>query len=157
MARLDAYIDLLFREQASFLLLETGTGANLHGNNGARPVLRQPLTTQQIIGAVGELVPGEMKEAFPGSAVEFRYQSPAGEVQVRFESKGDKATARIVPAQKGAQPTPPKSAPLQREHPRRSLLKKWRRPRPGQHQERRHRSRSASHRRRRNRTTRARR
>ena len=111
MARLDAYIDLLFREQASFLLLETGTGANLHGNNGARPVLRQPLTTQQIIGAVGELVPGEMKEAFPGSAVEFRYQSPAGEVQVRFESKGDKATARIVPAQKGAQPTPPKSAP----------------------------------------------
>ena len=57
MARLDAYIDLLFREQASFLQLETGTGANLHGNNGPRPVLRQPLTTQQIIGAVGELVP----------------------------------------------------------------------------------------------------
>jgi twitching motility protein PilT len=106
MARLDAYIDLLFREQASFLLLETGTGANLHGNDGARPVLRQPLTTQQIIGAVGELVPGEMKEAFPGSSVEFRYQSPAGEVQVRFESKGDKATARIVRAQKGSQPAP---------------------------------------------------
>ena len=113
MARLDAYIDLLFREQASFLLLETGAGANLHGNGGARPVLRQPLTTQQIIGAVGELVPGEMKDAFPGSAVEFRYQAPSGEVEVRFESKGEKATARILPAQKGAQPAPqaPRSAP----------------------------------------------
>jgi twitching motility protein PilT len=106
MARLDAYIDLLFREQASFLLLETGTGANLHGNNGARPVLRQPLTTQQIIGAVGELVPGEMKDTFPGAAVEFRYQAPSGEVQVRFQSTGDRATARITPAPKGSQPAP---------------------------------------------------
>jgi twitching motility protein PilT len=106
MARLDAYIDLLFREQASFLLLETGTGANLHANDGARPVLRQPLTTQQIIGAVGELVPGEMKDAFPGAAVEFRYQAPSGEVQVRFESKGDRATARITPAARGSQPAP---------------------------------------------------
>jgi twitching motility protein PilT len=121
MARLDAYIDLLFREQASFLLLETGTGANLHANGGTRPVLRQPLTTQQIIGAVGELVPGEMKERFPGPSLEFRYGSPSGEVQVRFESKGDTATARITPAQKGSDrpapqpakpvPQPPKPAP----------------------------------------------
>jgi len=115
MARLDAYIDLLFREQASFLLLETGTGANLHAKGGIRPVLRQPLTTQQIIGAVGELVPGEMKETFPAPALEFRYGSPSGEVQVRFESKGDTASARISPAPKGnARPAPqPAKAPAQ--------------------------------------------
>ena len=138
MARLDAYIDLLFREQASFLQLETGTGANLHGNNGPRPVLRQPLTTQQIIGAVGELVPGEMKDSFPGAAVEFRYNSPAGEVQVRFESKGDKASARIVPAQKGSQPqplaqaaksAPPAAAAPAAEQPSTKVAK----PEPGEH------------------------
>jgi twitching motility protein PilT len=115
MARLDAYIDLLFKEQASFLLLETGTGANLHASNGARPVLRQPLTTQQIIGAVGELVPGEMKEAFPGPSVEFRYGSPAGEVQVRFESKGDKASARISPVPKGSVRPAPQPAKAKAE------------------------------------------
>ncbi|MFL5395739.1 MAG: type IV pilus twitching motility protein PilT [Myxococcales bacterium] len=115
MARLDAYIDLLFKEQASFLLLETGTGANLHASSGTRPVLRQPLTTQQIIGAVGELVPGDMKGAFPGPSVEFRYGSPSGEVQVRFESKGDTATARISPLPKGAARAAPQPAKTKAE------------------------------------------
>jgi len=67
-----------------------------HATTGARPVLRQPLTTQQIIGAVGELVPGEMKDSFPAPSVEFRYQAPSGEVQVRFESKGETATGRVA-------------------------------------------------------------
>src|SRR5256885_16888567 len=90
MARLDAYIDLLFREQASFLLLETGTGANLHANGAARPVLRQPLTTQQIIAPVGQLAPGGMKDAFPGSAGVFRYPEPSGRGQAASRSKDTK-------------------------------------------------------------------
>src|SRR5437763_8508953 len=97
MARLDAYIELLFREQAQSITLETGSGAILRGSTSSRPVLRQALTTQQIVGALGELVPPDLKDDFPPLAapVEFRYASPAGEVLVRLEPAGDRVSALI--------------------------------------------------------------
>jgi twitching motility protein PilT len=100
LARLDAYIDLLFKEPGSELVMETGTGALLRTASGSRPVLRQSLTTAQIIGAFSELVPPELKGSFPGQgALKFRYDSPAGAVSVRFDSTRDRASAVVCLAQ----------------------------------------------------------
>ena len=117
MARLDAYIDLLFKDPGSELLMETGTGAVLRTAAGSRPVLRQSLTTAQIIGAFSELVPPEMKGSFPGQgALKFRYSAPAGEVSVRFESTPDRVSAVVSIAQAQKDPrsmpiVPPPPAP----------------------------------------------
>ena len=119
MARLDAYIDLLFKEPGSELVMGTGTGAVLRTVSGSRPVLRQSLTTAQIVGAFTELVPPEMKDDFPGQgSLKFRYMAPAGEVNVRFESEPERVSAVVTAAQgpkdarpKPASPPPPRPAP----------------------------------------------
>jgi twitching motility protein PilT len=119
LARLDAYIDLLFKEPGSELVMETGTGALLRTGSGSRPVLRQSLSTAQIIGAFSELVPLELKGAFPGQgALKFRYLAPSGEVSIRFDSARDRVSAvvSVAQAQKDARakpaevPAPPKAA-----------------------------------------------
>ncbi|HYR20344.1 MAG TPA: type IV pilus twitching motility protein PilT, partial [Myxococcales bacterium] len=122
MARLDAYIDLLFKDPASELVMETGTGAVLRTAAGTRPVLRQSLTTAQIIGAFSELVPPELQDSFPGHGpLKFRYSAPAGEVSVRFESAPDRVSAvvSIPQAHKDPRttpiippPPPPRPAPV---------------------------------------------
>ena len=100
MARLDPYIDLLFKEPGSELVMQTGTGAILRNGSASRPVLRQSLTSAQIVGAFSELVPPEMKSAYPGEGpLVFRYVAPAGEVTVRFESARDSFSALVTPAQ----------------------------------------------------------
>jgi len=122
LARLDAYIDLLFKDPASELVMETGTGAVLRTAAGTRPVLRQSLTTAQIIGAFSELVPPELQGSFPGHGpLKFRYSAPAGEVSVRFESAPDRVSAvvSIPQAHKDPRatpiippPPPPRPAPV---------------------------------------------
>src|SRR5690349_5555094 len=80
--------------------METGTGAVLRTAAGSRPVLRQSLTSAQIVGAFTELVPPELKDGFPGQgALKFRYAAPAGEVNVRFENARDRVSAVITVAQ----------------------------------------------------------
>ena len=93
MARLDAYIELLFKEPGSELVMETGSGAVLRSASSSRPVLRQSLSSAQIVGAFSELVPPELKGSFPGQGtLKFRYAAPAGDVSVRFESAPDRVS-----------------------------------------------------------------
>ena len=116
MARLDAYIDLLFKEPGAELVMETGTGATLRGATGSRPVLRQSLSSAQIVGAFSELVPPELKSGFPGQGpMRFRYAAPSGDVNVRFEKAGERVSAVVSVAQ-GREPRtkaiiPPPPAP----------------------------------------------
>jgi len=122
LARLDAYIDLLFKEPGSELVMETGTGAVLRTASGSRPVLRQSLTSAQIVGAFTELAPPELKGALPGqSGLKFRYTAPAGEVNVRFEGGGERVSAVVTVAQgqKEARPKPagPPPSPPRRPAP----------------------------------------
>jgi twitching motility protein PilT len=97
MARLDPFIERLVSEPGRELSLETGAGATLASARGAVPLIRQPLTTAQIVGAIGEMVPEDMKAGFPrpGTTV-FPYLAPAGAVEVRLEVEGATARARIV-------------------------------------------------------------
>ncbi len=98
MARLDAFIERLAASHGGELVFETAHGAVLSVDGEVRVLVRQALSTQQIVGAFAEIVPSEMQAGFPraGRTV-FPYPSPAGTVEVEFESKGDEVRAVVRP------------------------------------------------------------
>jgi twitching motility protein PilT len=98
MARLDPIIEKLFKESGQELLIETGGGVNMRTLTGLLPVLKQNLTSQQIIGAIAELVPAEQRATFPpeGSTA-FPYAAPAGQVQVTLENVQGRVKVSLVP------------------------------------------------------------
>src|SRR5690349_18228615 len=110
MARLDGTIERLLKQAGGLeLQLETGSGINLKTKDAVVPVLRQPLTTQQLVGALGEILPPENRTGFPqAGASQFGYQSPFGSVTVKMDYAGGKLRATIVP---GAAPAPVSAAP----------------------------------------------
>src|SRR5262252_2643411 len=108
MARIDNAIDRLFRESGAEMLFESGAGIRLRTAQGFTPVVKQPLTTQQIIGAFAEIVPDELKADFPTEGhTEFTYVAPAGAVNVRFEKMN--GVVRAVVTQEG--PSSPEEKP----------------------------------------------
>jgi twitching motility protein PilT len=102
-ARLDPIFERLLRE-GSELLFDTGAPAIMRTSTGEVPVLRQQLTAQQIAGVFAEVVPSEMRNAFPAPGVsKFEYGAPAGRVAVTFERNGGQVRAMVRPAEKGAE------------------------------------------------------
>ena len=98
MARLDPIIEKLFKESAQELLIETGGGVNMRTPAGVQPVLKQNLTTQQILGAIAELVPAEQRATFPPEGnTAFPYAAPAGQVQVTLENVQGRVKVSLVP------------------------------------------------------------
>jgi twitching motility protein PilT len=86
MARLDSLINKLITESALELQFETNSGITLRTASGPVTVLKQPLTSAQIIGAISELVPADLRESFPGlGSSRFPYMSPEGPVAVAIE------------------------------------------------------------------------
>jgi twitching motility protein PilT len=108
MARLDGTIERLLKQAGGLeLQIETGSGINLKTQDAVVPVLRQPLTTQQIVGALGEILPGDLKADFPRTGQsQFPYQSPSGPVLVKLDYGGGKARASIHPFAPAAVPAP---------------------------------------------------
>jgi twitching motility protein PilT len=102
MARLDAFIERLAANSGAELLFETSHGAILSSAGAQRVLVRQALSTPQIIGAFAEIVPSEMQAGFPrpGTTV-FPYASPAGTMEVLFEARGDDVRAVVRPASAG--------------------------------------------------------
>jgi twitching motility protein PilT len=100
MPRLDPFIELMFREAATALLLETGQPAAIVKPGGElRAAMQRPLTTPQIIGACAELVPAYQRETFSGESVEeFDYVLPSGRVHARFEPFEGGVKVRFEPA-----------------------------------------------------------
>jgi twitching motility protein PilT len=98
MARLDAFIDKLVAAPGAELVFQTAQGALLTGPEGPRKLVRQPLSTSQIVGAFAEVVPPELQVGFPrpGETV-FAYHSPAGAVEIRFEATADAVRALVRP------------------------------------------------------------
>jgi twitching motility protein PilT len=96
MARLDAFFDRMKGTTGAELVFETGRGAVLSVDGEQRILVRQALSTPQIVGAFAEIVPAEMQGAFPrpGMTV-FLYASPVGDMEVRFESRGSDVRAVI--------------------------------------------------------------
>ncbi|KFE70762.1 type IV pilus twitching motility protein PilT [Hyalangium minutum] len=98
MARIDYIIEKLLKDSGLEIVMETGNGVSIRTTTGLLPVLKQQLTTQQIIGAVAELVPSDQRASFPAGGITlFPYSSPAGAVQVKFELEKDRARVSMVP------------------------------------------------------------
>ncbi len=105
MARLDAFIERLAGNPGGELVFRTDHGAVLAASGTERLLVRQPLSTPQIVGAFAEIVPTEMQRGFPRpGTTAFPYRSPAGLVEIEFESAGPAVRAVVRPA--GGEPAP---------------------------------------------------
>ena len=116
MPRLDAFIELMFREGAESLVMETGAAANLVTGGQLRPAMQRALTTQQIVSAIAELVPAYQRQFFSAAeALDFEYQLPAGRVKIAFEplEEGVRATvSKAAPREEGAPQKAPRGVPI---------------------------------------------
>ena len=115
MAQLDRFLNLLKTNNASALILAEGDVATVMIKDSPRPVMKQPLTSAQILTLVREIAPPDKPHAIDAKgAASFEYSSPDGTFEVALTQNG-KIIARIQPkgvTTNGAKPTtaPPKSA-----------------------------------------------
>ncbi|MBM7116606.1 type IV pilus twitching motility protein PilT [Archangium primigenium] len=110
MARFDAFIDKLYKESGVAIMLETGSGITLRTASGNVPVVKAGLNSQQIIGALSEIVPADLRANFPPEGVSsFAYTAPSGAVQVKVQNVGGHLKVALVPAKAApaAVPLPP--------------------------------------------------
>src|SRR3954469_12273767 len=123
MAQLDRFLNLLVTNNGSALLLTEGEVATVMIKDSARPVMKQSLTSAQILTLVREIAPSAQPHALDAAGnVRFEYSSPDGTFVVALTQNG-KIAARIEPrgvgASNGAKPAtapapaaqPPKSPP----------------------------------------------
>jgi twitching motility protein PilT len=98
MARFDAFIEKLYKESGVAVMLETGSGITLRTASGNVPMVKAGLSSQQIIGALSEIVPADLRNEFPAEGVSsFSYAAPAGAVQVKVQNVGGHLKVALVP------------------------------------------------------------
>jgi twitching motility protein PilT len=98
MPRLDSIIERLFKDSGLELLMESGGGVNMRTPTGLLPVMKQNLTTRQIIGAIAELVPSDQRATFPSEGITvFPYASPGGPVQVKLQLENERVWVSMAP------------------------------------------------------------
>ncbi len=103
MAKIDSIIERLFRESATEMLFESGAGVRINGAQGVVEVVKQPLSTQQIIAAFAEIAPEDLRPLFPAEgAIEFPYAAARGTVMVRFEKTNGAVRAVVSCEQSSA-------------------------------------------------------
>ncbi|HZI06907.1 MAG TPA: type IV pilus twitching motility protein PilT, partial [Archangium sp.] len=98
MARFDAFIEKLYKESGVAVMLETGSGITLRTASGNVPMVKAGLSSQQIIGALSEIIPADMRAEFPTEGVSsFPYSAPAGAVQVKVQNVAGHLKVALVP------------------------------------------------------------
>ncbi|HEY2030987.1 MAG TPA: type IV pilus twitching motility protein PilT [Myxococcales bacterium] len=109
MPRLDPFIDLMFREKADVLLLETGQPAVLVLGDKIRAAMQRSLSTSQIASACAELAPPHLRETFSVfEQADFEYGALAGRVRVQVapQAEGVRATFEPILVKAVAKPAP---------------------------------------------------
>src|SRR3954466_10617332 len=110
MAQLDRFLNLLVSNKATALHLAEGDVATVMIKDNARPVMKQPLTSAQILTLVREIAPAEAPRTLDlNGSVQFDYASADGTFEVSVTQNG-KITARIAPkslSSSGAVPRQP--------------------------------------------------
>jgi twitching motility protein PilT len=97
MAQLDRFLNLLVTNNASALTFTEGEIATVTIKDSARPVMKQPLTSAQILTLVREIAPQHQPHQLDGAGnVRFEYASVDGAFEVRLSQNG-KISARIEP------------------------------------------------------------
>jgi twitching motility protein PilT len=114
MAQLDRFLNLLVSNKATALNLAEGDVATVMIKDSPRPVMKQPLTSAQILTLVREIAPTDAPRTLDlNGAVQFEYSSADGTFEVAVTQKG-KITARIAPknlSASGAVPRQPSVTP----------------------------------------------
>ena len=107
MAQLDRFLNLLVTNNASALNLSEGEVATVMIKDSARPVMKQALTSAQILNLVREISPSNAPQAMDAQgSTKFDYSSPDGTFEVVLTQNG-KIAARIerkVAGSNGTQP-----------------------------------------------------
>lgn len=101
MARLDRFLAAMREHQAEALHLVAGEPARLSIRGALRPATRDRLDEATVAALIKEVAPAELAALLgPGSALTFRYPSPAGEAEVEVgpAGQGSGAVVRLVEA-----------------------------------------------------------
>jgi twitching motility protein PilT len=113
MAQLDRFLNLLVTNNGTALVLTEGEIATVTIKDSARPVMKQSLTSTQILTLVREIAPQNQPHALDAAGnVRFEYASADGNFEVSMTQNG-KIAARIEPRAAGApklNPTPAQAA-----------------------------------------------
>jgi twitching motility protein PilT len=109
MAQLDRFLNLLITNNGTALVLSEGDVATVTIKNSPRPVMKQPLTSAQILTLVREIAPPNQPHSLDAAGgVSFEYSSADGTFEVALNQNG-KISARIAPKSLSAasvRPTP---------------------------------------------------
>jgi twitching motility protein PilT len=98
MAHLDRFLSILVSNKATALLMSEGDVATLTINGTARPVMKQALTSAQILTLVREIAPPNSPHSLDAQGgVRFSYSSPDGTFEISLSQAGGKISARIEP------------------------------------------------------------
>src|SRR2546423_4213969 len=111
MAQLDRFLNLLVTNSGPALLHPEGEIASVTNKNCARPVMKQALTSAQILTLVREIAPPNQPHSLDAAGnVRFEYSCADGTFEVSLTQNG-KIAARIAPRPVGAPKTKPSSTP----------------------------------------------
>jgi len=107
MAQLDRFLSLLVSNKATALVMPEGDVATLTIKDSARAVMKQSLTSAQIMTLVREIAPPDSPRVLDAkSGVRFTYASSAGTFDVSLGEIAGKLSARIEPMNGKARSTP---------------------------------------------------
>src|SRR5256714_12202120 len=102
MAQQDRFVNLLVTSNATALVLSEGEIATLTIKDVPRPVMKQPLTSAQILTLVREIAPQNQPHQLDAQGnVRFEYACADGNFQVSLTQNG-KISARIEARRAGA-------------------------------------------------------
>jgi twitching motility protein PilT len=102
MAQLDRFLNLLVTNKATALILSEGDIATLTIKDTPRPVMKQSLTSAQILTLVREIAPqGQPHQLDAQGSARFHYTTADGTFEVSLMQNG-KISARIEPLPAGA-------------------------------------------------------
>lgn len=115
MAQLDRFLNILVSNKATALNLSEGDVATVTIRDSARPVMKQPLTSAQILTLVREIAPATTPHALDVHGdLRFEYSSAEGTFEVSLTQNG-KISACIEPKTRtatGASPAAPQQTPV---------------------------------------------
>ncbi|MGE0554877.1 MAG: type IV pilus twitching motility protein PilT, partial [Gemmatimonadales bacterium] len=84
MPRLDRFLSVMREQSADAIRLTVGQPIALKTNGMVRPMTRDPLNEQQVLGLLKEIAPGAVVDRLnPGAEVAFTYDSPGGAIEVQ--------------------------------------------------------------------------
>ena len=100
MASLDKFLVALGTAPPTTLVLYEGCVAELRFDGGTRPITRQPLTAEQIVGLLREIAPATMQAAvMQGGPARFPYDGNGIPVDCTVQRDGEgRVVAQIMPA-----------------------------------------------------------